>query len=1030
MTWSISIKRVGTGDTSTCSAKVASTATTAASVDPLQQLSSTNHTAITATTPSTTQEVSSAAVVVEKSAQQQPSTFVIQVNPDSPLSDLHSSIEAVTGLKADQQRLIYRGRILPGQSPDQTLLEDNNNPGMRICDVTGLNDGHTIHLFPKKSNNNSNDLLAPSAEAATTDNGISATAVLQDPANATASSLLSALFGMRSGFALGNNGNVTVISSSNNTGGNNNGDGLPEALASLAGLTNLSRRLSQQRAASNTAAATREHHRSTSASREQRTAAARAALTARTAAAASGAAPRVASRRQRGYRDGVPPIREPGSLETIRQSLMTLHTMLGSTSQQQENLGASSATIVRPNRKFFKGQWIDVKDTVNQWLEATVLEVATPEDVLGEDLHLLTEPIEVGSSVLPAPSVLPRGMLDGFPVVSTDDLEGRRSLLLRSVIVSSRDDVNATIHKTVEIPHDSYSSTQQLLLVHYNGWPHRWDEWIRSDSPRIRAFRTRTRHSSSLPFSAPSIHSIHADSPPTHIYSNDDELLERTAILPEVARILHDVQLHLTDVSGTSLGTSTSEEEQQTSSTIANEEEKEASDDEDGYYSSLTSEIQPRPHLPWHITDSVVCNTKAAASNRTGRAVSRSDVQMLAALFDRLGRTLTDLAPHVASLATTFPEDPTSHIPILGDATRGTDTDSSIPSTNEAEHADTPPPLIEVDQPAADINTTATAVPRPTQQQNENIDFASGLVHTRLSSSSSSSYVSGFNAGSQGARQNGRERAAAIAAFLSNSGASGNQSATSGTDGEGASNEVEDSSNVDSSSFPESLARLLAGGGNVDGGGIDIHIHAILTPGFSPGVGQPFGGLPGVELGTISATNQNMPAFESVTPSSTLPVQNEEDMGLFDDLYGEPLDMPALEDVPSSDDEMPPLEDISPSIINARNNPFSGIDLMDYDTIMQSDDRNNNNLEHDNGYLSLETHPDSEVLNGTDAIISSDQHAEEENNLGVIADVAAPSETQVDPEEETPPSGVDEPEDERRDLLSVIRRYTVGRGNR
>lgn len=697
MTWSISIKRVGTGDTSTCSAKVASTATP--SVDLLQQQSSANGTTITATTPSTTQEDSSTAVV-EKSAHQQPSTFVIQVNPDSPLSDLHSSIEAVTGLKADQQRLIYRGRILPGQSPDQTLLEDNNTTGMRICDVTGLNDGHTIHLFPKKSNNDSNDLLNPSAEAATTDNGISATAVLQDSANATASSLLSALFGMRSGFALGNNGNVTVISSSNNTGGN--GDGLPEALASLAGLTNLSHRLSQQRAASNTAAATREHHRSTAACREQRSAAARAALTARTAAAASGAAPPVASRRQRGYRDGVPPIREPGSLETIRQSLLTLHTMLGSASQQPENMRASSATSVRPSRKFFKGQWIDVKDTVNQWLEATVLEVATPEDVLGEDLHLLTEPIEVGSKVLPAPSVLPRGMLDGFPVVSTDDLEGRRALLLRSVIVSSSNDVNATIQKN---PHDSSCSKQQLLLVHYNGWPHRWDEWIRSDSPRIRAFRTRTRHSSSLPFSAPSIHSVHADSPPTHIYSNDDEQLERTAILPEVARILHDVQLHLTDVSRTSLGTSASEEEQQTSSTIASEEEKEASDDEDGYYSSLTSEIQPRPHLPWQTTDSVVCNNKAAASNRTGRTVSRSDVQMLEALFDRLGRTLTDLAPHIASLATTFPDDSTSHIPVLDDATRGTNAASSIPSTNEAEQADTPPPLIEVDQPAVGNRT-------------------------------------------------------------------------------------------------------------------------------------------------------------------------------------------------------------------------------------------------------------------------------------------------------------------------------------
>lgn len=34
----------------------------------------------------------------------------------------------------------------------------------------------------------------------------------------------------------------------------------------------------------------------------------------------------------------------------------------------------------------------------------------------------------------------------------------------------------------------------QLLLIHYNGWPARWDEWIRGDSDRIAPFRSITRH--------------------------------------------------------------------------------------------------------------------------------------------------------------------------------------------------------------------------------------------------------------------------------------------------------------------------------------------------------------------------------------------------------------------------------------------------------------------------------------------------------------------------------------------------------
>jgi len=63
--------------------------------------------------------------------------------------------------------------------------------------------------------------------------------------------------------------------------------------------------------------------------------------------------------------------------------------------------------------RYFEGQWLDVKDTVAQWLEATVMEV---------------------------------------------DLAGRR------------------------------------IYVHYNGWPVRWDEWLPFESARVAPFRSMTRH--------------------------------------------------------------------------------------------------------------------------------------------------------------------------------------------------------------------------------------------------------------------------------------------------------------------------------------------------------------------------------------------------------------------------------------------------------------------------------------------------------------------------------------------------------
>lgn len=90
------------------------------------------------------------------------------------------------------------------------------------------------------------------------------------------------------------------------------------------------------------------------------------------------------------------------NFEPLRQSLLTLRTVVSTidrpqeqrniahakeedqstenTESKEQKIGASDATIpapLPPERQFFIGQWIDAKDTVQQWLEATVMDINT-----------------------------------------------------------------------------------------------------------------------------------------------------------------------------------------------------------------------------------------------------------------------------------------------------------------------------------------------------------------------------------------------------------------------------------------------------------------------------------------------------------------------------------------------------------------------------------------------------------------------------------------------------------------------------
>eukprot|EP00956_Cyclotella_meneghiniana_P044194 scaffold306028_cov66-Cyclotella_meneghiniana.AAC.1 len=103
----------------------------------------------------------------------------------------------------------------------------------------------------------------------------------------------------------------------------------------------------------------------------------------------------------------------------------------------------------------------------------------------------------------------------------------------------------------------------QLLLIHYNGWPHRWDEWIRSDSERIRPFRTRTRHRpNTTHLASPTPSNVFQAAPSTHIMDEDDEL-ERVAVLSELHRVVSSVNEVLASVIPFENVTSSQEEEEE-----------------------------------------------------------------------------------------------------------------------------------------------------------------------------------------------------------------------------------------------------------------------------------------------------------------------------------------------------------------------------------------------------------------------------------------------------------------------------------
>jgi hypothetical protein len=267
-------------------------------------------------------------------------------------------------------------------------------------------------------------------------------------------------------------------------------------------------------------------------------------------------------------------VENPGSLEPIQQTLWTLNTTTMNTNGHH-------------HRQFQVGQWIDCRDTVNQWLEATVMQIVNPQDMLAYPIPSSYSAFQETQQHQQLPTT--------DPAVPVTDLEGRRKLLLEPC---------SQQHSTEQIDGEYYRprssdrqqrDTLQILHIHYNGWPVRWDEWIRSDSERIRIFRARTRHHhSSAPNSSPSVACPRIDTPVD--IPNRLPPLQATELLPNLSQAIQQLQQqihHVVDLNSTSSSNSSS------------------------------STTTRRDHCP--------------------------EYWELAARLDRLGRALTEAAPHVAS---------------------------------------------------------------------------------------------------------------------------------------------------------------------------------------------------------------------------------------------------------------------------------------------------------------------------------------------------------------------------------------------
>lgn len=278
-------------------------------------------------------------------------------------------------------------------------------------------------------------------------------------------------------------------------------------------------------------------------------------------------------------------VSESESLEAIRQGLLTTHTLIssmdtGSSFEDFDNndykdvdFESKRAAAGLESRMFFIGQWLDVKDTVNQWLEATVMDINYEE---------------------------------------------------------------------------------KKMLIHYNGWPTRWDEWIDFKSDRVTAFRTRTAN----------VTTGHASPMPSNSVSSAPETGPQDVrhVIPELQRLVNFMQPLLNEAAYLCTEDRMREKEQSSRKQNTDSDMKEDVIEGD---SSIDVEYANMPWLPDRHNVSPHSLQQGVSRKDVGSAREREEADIprqerlaqltkdLSPLMDRLGRAMTDLAPHFMNLEST-----------------------------------------------------------------------------------------------------------------------------------------------------------------------------------------------------------------------------------------------------------------------------------------------------------------------------------------------------------------------------------------
>eukprot|EP01083_Nonionella_stella_P081208 223575_1 len=339
-------------------------------------------------------------------------------------------------------------------------------------------------------------------------------------------------------------------------------------------------------------------------------------------------------------------------------------------------------------------------------------------------------------------------------------------------------------------------------------------------------------------------------------------------------------------------------------------------------------------HHPHHGEENEFDHDETEMTESKLQKINKQKLEALAPLLDRLGRVLIDFAPHVASIAESIPDRPVD-VP-----SENEELEDVIDGTEEASSGETPTvassnslvSLRPIWSSSRDVSDSTPLLSPAAQNSpprgNETVDidpdyvdFVNGFINNpSRPESSPRRTVRRANSDSFGS--------SLLSAFLASTGA-GN---------------TNEDGNEDGSRIVRLGSGGNAGGGNGTGG-IDIHIHAIVT-GPGGGITGPVGleGLAGLmpPPTTTSPTNNNS-GLDASAVRPTAAVDDEDDLGLFSDLYAEEgARSPNVDtEIEIEDDEEDNNADALPNLLS--DDAASGITSASVDsTPLQHDTRDPN----------------------------------------------------------------------------------------